>query len=80
MEAVSRTSVPVYFCHGRKDELVPFSEGQSLYAAHPGPKWYWGVENASHYNVRQRNSKEYLARLRSFIEDRLREKDADYRR
>ena len=71
IEAVAKTSVPVYFCHGRKDELVPFSEGEALYEAHAGSRWHWWVENANHYNVRQRNTEEYLGRLRSFIEDRL---------
>jgi len=71
VDVVARTSVPAYFCHGRKDELVPFSEGEALYAAHGGPSWHWWVENATHYNVRQRNPEEYLGRLRSFLEDRL---------
>jgi alpha-beta hydrolase superfamily lysophospholipase len=67
VEAVARSRVPVYFCHGRHDELVPISEGELLYQAHAGPKWCWWVENASHYNVRQRNPEEYLGRLRSFF-------------
>jgi pimeloyl-ACP methyl ester carboxylesterase len=71
VDAVAGTTVPVYFCHGRQDELVPCSEGEVLDAAHPGAHWHWWVENANHYNVRQRNPEEYLRRLRSFIEGRL---------
>lgn len=71
VDSVAETRVPVYFCHGRKDELVPFTEAETLYAAQAGPKWHWWVENATHYNVRQRNSEEYLRRLGTFLEDRL---------
>jgi fermentation-respiration switch protein FrsA (DUF1100 family) len=56
-----------------KDELVPFSEAEALYAAHAGPRWHWWVEDASHDNVRRRNTAEYLCRLRSFLEARLNE-------
>jgi pimeloyl-ACP methyl ester carboxylesterase len=68
IECVMNTSVPVYFCHAVKDELVPLAQGQALFDAHPGPKWNWWVADATHYDVRQRNHEEYLRRLRSFIE------------
>jgi uncharacterized protein len=60
--------VPIYFCQAERDELVPFAEGQALYDAYHGPKTHWWVAGASHYNVRQRNNKEYLDRLRMFLE------------
>ena len=60
--------VPIYFCHAQEDELIPPEEGQALYAAYRGPKWHWWVENATHYDVRQRNHSEYLERLRNFLE------------
>jgi fermentation-respiration switch protein FrsA (DUF1100 family) len=64
-------SVPVYFCHGCNDELIPLAEGKALHGEYTGPKWRWWVEGASHYNVRQRNHEEYLRRLRGFLEGRL---------
>ncbi len=73
VEAVTRAGVPVYFCHGRLDELVPPAEGAALYAACAGPKWGWWVDGANHYDVRQLNPSEYLGRLRSFLEGRLRD-------
>ncbi len=73
VESVGQARAAVYFCHGRQDELVPFTEGEALYEAHAGPKWHWWVENASHYNVRQRNAEEYLRRLGVFFEGRLKE-------
>jgi hypothetical protein len=59
--------VPIYFCHGMRDELVPFAEGQMLYESYAGPKECWWVEGASHYNVRQRHAEEYVRRLRGFL-------------
>jgi fermentation-respiration switch protein FrsA (DUF1100 family) len=67
IDAVTGASVPVHFCHGRQDELVPFSEAEALDQAYPGPKAHWWVENAGHDNVRQRNANEYRVRLRSFL-------------
>jgi pimeloyl-ACP methyl ester carboxylesterase len=73
VEALAGSHVPVHFCHGREDRLVPFSEAEALYRAHPGPRQHWWAENASHYNVRQRNPEEYLGRLRAFLESCLQE-------
>jgi pimeloyl-ACP methyl ester carboxylesterase len=73
IEAVSKTAVPIFFCHGRRDELVPISEGQALVAAHPRYCRHWWADNATHYDVRQRNAAEYRDRLSLFIEDRLSE-------
>jgi fermentation-respiration switch protein FrsA (DUF1100 family) len=71
VESMRGVSVPVFFCHGEKDELVPLSEGESLYEACRGPRWCWWAAEASHYRVRQRHHDEYLRRLRSFLEERL---------
>jgi alpha-beta hydrolase superfamily lysophospholipase len=71
-ECLGRTAgVPIYFCHGQQDELVPFDRGVDLYEGYAGPKWCWWPEDATHYDVRQRNREEYLGRLRSFLEGRL---------
>jgi alpha-beta hydrolase superfamily lysophospholipase len=69
--ALGGLSVPIYFCHGEEDELVPLSEGEALYQAYNGPKQRFWVPNASHYNLRQRNRDEYLERLRTFLNARL---------
>jgi fermentation-respiration switch protein FrsA (DUF1100 family) len=74
MEVVRRQSVPICFCHGRQDELVPLAEGEALYSSYRGPKRCWWAE-ATHYNVRQRNQQEYRARLRLFVEECVRSGD-----
>jgi fermentation-respiration switch protein FrsA (DUF1100 family) len=71
IDSLSRVRVPIYFVHGQRDELVPFADGEALYAAYRGPKWHWWVENGTHYDVRQRHREEYLQRFRTFLGDRL---------
>ena len=73
VDALPGSAVPVCFCHGQRDELVPAEQGIDLYDACTGPKCCWWVANASHYNVRQRNRLEYLSRLRAFLAGLLEE-------
>jgi pimeloyl-ACP methyl ester carboxylesterase len=72
VDCLAGVAVPIYFCHAQRDELVPLAAGEALYGAYTGPKWYWWVSGATHYDVRQRNRDEYLCRLRAFLEARLR--------
>jgi fermentation-respiration switch protein FrsA (DUF1100 family) len=71
VECLRGVTVPIFFCHGRRDELVPFAEGEALFLSYGGLKQHWWVEGACHYNVRQRNHAEYLGRLRAFLEECL---------
>ncbi|HTU22274.1 MAG TPA: alpha/beta hydrolase [Gemmataceae bacterium] len=71
LDCLDGLTPPIFFCHGERDQLVPLREGQMLYTRYGGTKRYWWVAGASHYNVRQRHRKEYLDRLRSFLEDCL---------
>jgi alpha-beta hydrolase superfamily lysophospholipase len=75
MRRIAHTHVPIYFCHGMEDELIPFADGQALYEAYTGPKWHYWVENASHDSVRQRAPTEYWRRLCAFFEAMLAETD-----
>lgn len=59
--------VPIFFCHGKRDDVVPWSEGCSLYHAYSGPKEHWWVEGASHNNLRRQNEREYQNRLGRFL-------------
>jgi alpha-beta hydrolase superfamily lysophospholipase len=70
-EDIKGVNVPIFFCHGKEDELIPFTDAQALYENYGGPKRLWLVEGASHYDVRQRNHEEYLRRLRGFLEECL---------
>jgi uncharacterized protein len=68
IDRLEGVTVPIFFCHGTRDELVPVADGEALYASYAGPKDHWWVPGASHYDLRQRNREEYLRRFRGFVE------------
>jgi uncharacterized protein len=70
-DALGRVQVPICFCHGKQDQLVPFEEAQDLYQTYAGPKSHFWVASGNHYNLRQVAHEEYLERLRSFLRDQL---------
>jgi pimeloyl-ACP methyl ester carboxylesterase len=71
VQCLDGLTVPIFFCHGQKDRLVPFAEAQELHDAYAGPKWHWWVKEGVHYNIRQIAPEEYLARLQGFVEECL---------
>jgi hypothetical protein len=58
--------VPICFCDGCDDELVPFAE--ALYERNQGPKSHYWVAHPTHSNVRQQAGAEYANRLCAFLE------------
>lgn len=42
-------STPVMIIHGTKDDWIPYSHGQKLFAEALGPKVFYAVEGAPHY-------------------------------
>jgi len=65
---IARVSSPVLVIHGRRDELIPFSMGEALYAAALGPKTLAPLDSAGHNDVLLVNRDAYLAHLRGFLE------------
>lgn len=43
---------PLLVLHGREDEVIPFSEGESLYNLYPGPKQSWFTDGDRHTMAR----------------------------
>jgi uncharacterized protein len=64
--------VPICFCHGTADEVVPFGEAEALFQSYAGPKSHYWVAGASHYNVRQKANGQYLRQLHDFLQERMR--------
>ncbi len=71
--ALAGLRVPIYFCHARADDLVPWAGAVAMYAGYGGPKWHFWAEGATHANIRNRCRAEYLRRLSGFLEERLAE-------
>jgi alpha-beta hydrolase superfamily lysophospholipase len=74
--ALAGLHVPIYFCHARADDLVPWAGAESMYEGYAGPKWHFWAEGATHANIRNRCRAEYLRRLSDFLEERLAESAA----
>jgi len=71
VDSLEDVDVPIFFCHGTRDELVPIGQAGLLYDRYRGSKQCWWVEGASHYNVRQHNQNEYHRRLATFVQSCL---------
>lgn len=65
---IARVRAPVLVIHGKLDPLFPFTMGQRLYEAAPGPKSLWIVEGAGHDDVFQTAGERYIERLKKFLE------------
>jgi fermentation-respiration switch protein FrsA (DUF1100 family) len=64
IDFASKVSAPVFILHGTADRIVPFSQGKMLYAAFPGPKQLFRIENGKH--VEPLNPESWAA-IKSFL-------------
>jgi uncharacterized protein len=66
LPVVSKISpIPLLIIHGDKDQIVPLSHGEALFAAAGQPKEMWVVPNGGH--IEAFRHKEYQARLLQYI-------------
>jgi hypothetical protein len=63
---VGRVHAPLLIMHGDADEVVPFSQGQAVFAAANPPKYFWRVPGAHHNDLLYLAGQEYIPRLRDF--------------
>jgi fermentation-respiration switch protein FrsA (DUF1100 family) len=63
---IRQVHVPLLVVHGEADEIVPFSQGQAVFAAANPPKDFWGVPTAQHNDLLYVAGDEYTPRLRAF--------------
>ena len=67
---IRRVRAPILIVHGTRDETVPFSMGQRLFAAAPEPKAFFPVEGAGHNDVIEIGGDGLVDCLKSFLEGR----------
>ncbi|NET24820.1 alpha/beta hydrolase [Okeania sp. SIO1I7] len=65
---VKLLEMPVLFIHGMKDEIVPVTMSQRLFAAAAAPKKLLLIPNAAHDNLAQVDSDRYIATLNEFFD------------
>ncbi len=66
LRSIRRVTVPLLVIHGTNDAVVPFRNGQRLFAAARGPKWSLFVEGAGHNDVASIAGKRYENAVRAF--------------
>jgi hypothetical protein len=65
---IRRVRAPIVIVHGTRDEVVPFSMGQRLFAAAPEPKFFFPVEGAGHNDVVEIGGDSLLGQFKFFLE------------
>lgn len=63
---ISRLKIPVLIIHGERDEVIPLSMGQRLFAAAPEPKELYIIPRAMHNDTYIVGGPAYFDRLRRF--------------
>jgi fermentation-respiration switch protein FrsA (DUF1100 family) len=66
-EALRRVTSPVLVLHGDRDEVVPFSQGQRVFAAAPEPKRFYAIGGAGHNDTYLAGGDHYFAALREAV-------------
>lgn len=67
-KCVKKARVPVFFAHGKRDNLVPVEQGIKNYEACPGFKMLIISENAGHGTAFLEDHGEYVEKLTDFFE------------
>lgn len=67
LERIASYEGPVWVCHGTRDEVIPFEQGQRLYEAAPGPKRFVELPGLRHDAGRPTS---YYRELRGFLDAR----------
>jgi fermentation-respiration switch protein FrsA (DUF1100 family) len=60
---------PVLVIHGDRDGVVPFAEGERLFAAIRSPKRFHRVRDGGHNDAEPRDSEAYWAAVMDFVEE-----------
>ena len=68
LESVKRSTRPMLFIHGDKDDFVPTWMVYPLYEAKPEPKALWIAPGSAHAKAYQDHPEEYTEHVKKFIE------------
>ena len=71
IERLTEVRIPICFCHGRLDDLIPFEHAEALYRSYRGPKEYLWFDDGRHYGLRKDHEEEYFARFCRFLDERM---------
>jgi fermentation-respiration switch protein FrsA (DUF1100 family) len=64
---IGRVSAPILIIHGTEDEVIPYAQGEALFAQAREPKRFLAVPGAHHNDVYAVGGDRYLTALREFL-------------
>lgn len=65
--ALGQVRAPILFIHGTKDEVIPFSHTERLFAAARGKKEFFPIEGGRHNDLFHVAGLEIVERIRAFV-------------
>jgi len=63
--------IPVLIAHGKNDRVVPFAQGEELFAKAKDPKTFFAIKDGGHNRALWRNDKEYEKKILAWMDARL---------
>jgi fermentation-respiration switch protein FrsA (DUF1100 family) len=64
---IQHLRIPLLIIHGTEDEVVPFQQGQDLYAVAQPPKVFRSVPGGGHTNLHVVGGRAYFTVIRDFV-------------
>jgi uncharacterized protein len=71
IDKLRNVRVPICFCHGRRDDLIPFEQAETMYNSYAGPKSCLWFDDGRHYGLRKNHEEEYFTRFCGFLEEHM---------
>jgi fermentation-respiration switch protein FrsA (DUF1100 family) len=69
LSKVAGITMPLLAIHGKRDELIPYADGQLLFEAAPEPKVWYPIPGAGHNDTYVVGGQAYFQRLAAFANE-----------
>lgn len=66
VDEIASVRVPVFVIHGDADEIVPFQQGEAVFAHAHEPKQFWDIRHGMHNSLLADAGPDYVRKLRAF--------------
>jgi hypothetical protein len=65
---ITKIRVPLLVLHGDRDEIVPFSHGETIFDKAPEPKKFFAIPGANHNDTYVVGGEIYFQQIKEFVE------------
>ncbi len=66
VDQISKVRAPVFVIHGDADEIVPFQQGEAVFAHAREPKQFWRIPHGMHNSLLDNAGPQYVGKLSAF--------------